>query len=659
MKDMIKKVKSYYEYHGLWKTLKAIFRKIFHIKSMSLTNKMKNFDLNIEENDDNVILKNNKNIFIFATVPYFDVGGGQRSAQLAKIYNKMGYNIFYIYAFECSEENVPFISIPVSYHKYIENVSYEEIDMYAKENDIFLFEAPTKAFNKFLALAKLKKCKIIYENIDNWETSLGSMLFDRETLKNMIREADMIVATAQKLVEQTQNYVKSYSDIKKDVYYLPNAVDDELFDPRKNYEKPDDLILDKKNILYYGSLWGEWFDWEIIKSLAKDKNTSITLIGDYSGIKNIVEEMPENVHFLGVKKQTDLPSYLSYIDFAILPFKPGAISDYVSPLKIFEYISMGKIVLTTELPDIQKYPNVYASNDIKDWNKIINNKNEIGEWDSFVSKNNWYARCTEILDLLFPENSKKTNEKIYNNLSIIVLNYNNKQVITRCIDTLLMYNKRYKYEIIIVDNQSSDGSYELLEKKYENKIKLVRNKKNGCSSGRNLGVENSTKEYVMFLDSDQWILNKYWLDNYINMILNNKNIGAIAWNAGWFNNEGRAYKVVDGFDFRYMDPNILARKDIGYLATCGFIMEKHLFEKIKGFDINYDPTCYEDTDLSLKIRNSGKEIYYSTYLGVGHLPHQTTKSGTAEHTKLINEKADYFYTKWSKENKKLLENYIK
>lgn len=656
---MIKKVKTYYEYHGLLETIKAIIRKIFHIQSVSLINQMKNFDLNSEKQGDSVILKSSRSIFIFATVPYYDVGGGQRSAQLAKIFNKMGFNIFYIYAFECSEDNVPFMSIPVSYHKNIKNVSYDEIDMYARKNDIFIFEAPTKAFNQFLALAKLKKCKVVYENIDNWETSLGSILFDRETLENMIREADMIVATAQKLVEQTENYVKKYSDEKKKVYYLPNAVDDELFDPRKNYEKPNDLILGEKNLLYYGSLWGEWFDWEIIKNLAKDKTVSITLIGDYSGIKNIVEEMPENVHFLGLKKQTDLPSYLKYVDYAILPFKPGEISDYVSPLKIFEYISMGKIILTTNLPDIQKYPNIYSSNNINKWNEIINTKIEVKEWDTFITKNNWYARCTDILDTLFTENSKKADKKIYNNLSIIVLNYNNKQVITRCIDTLLMYNSRYNYEIIIVDNQSTDGSYELLEKKYKGKIKLIKNQKNGCSSGRNLGVENSTKEYILFLDSDQWILNKYWIDNYINLILNDNNIGAVAWNAGWFNNEGRAYKVVDGFGFRYMEPNILARKDIGYLATCGFMMEKQLFEKIKGFDINYDPTCYEDTDLSLKIRNSGKEIYYSTYLGVGHLPHQTTKSGSAGHTKLINEKADYFYKKWSKENKKLLDNYIK
>lgn len=659
MKNNIKRVISYYKYHGLKETLIAIFRKIFRIKIVDLVEKMSNFDMNKNETNDKVIYKQNKNIFIFGTVPYFDVGGGQRSAQLAKIFNKMGYNVFYIYAFECSEKNIPYINIPITYHKFIENATYEEIDEYAQKDDIFIFEAPTKSFNKFLALAKFKKCKVVYENIDNWESSLGSILFDRETLKNMIRESDMIVATAEKLVEQTQKYIKDYCEENKKVYLLPNAVDDELFDARKNYEIPKDLVLGEKTLLYYGSLWGEWFDWKMIENLAKDSQIEINLIGDYSGIKNIVEKMPQNVHFLGIKKQTELPAYLKYVDFTLIPFKTGSISDYVSPLKIFEYISMGKVVLTTTLPDIQKYPNVYASNNVKDWINIIKKDNNIKDWTKFINQNNWYSRCSNIIDTLFVDDSYKLNNKIYNNLSIIILNYNNKNVITKCVDTLLEFNSRYNYEIVVVDNQSKDGSFELLEKKYKDKIKLVRNEKNGCSSGRNLGVKTASKNYILFLDSDEWILHKYWLDNYTNLLLNNNDIGAIAWNAGWFNNSGRAYKVVDGFDYRYMEPNMLARCDIGYLATCGFIMKKSLFNKIKGFDLNYDPTCYEDTDLSLKIRNVDKEIYYSTYLGVGHLPHQTTKSGTDAHTKLINEKADYFVGKWSKENKKLLDDYVK
>lgn len=255
-------------------------------------------------------------------------------------------------------------------------------------------------------------------------------------------------------------------------------------------------------------------------------------------------------------------------------------------------------------------------------------------------------------------NNQKCDAEFYNNISIIILNHNNLGIINKCIDTLIENKKKYEYEIIVVDNQSNDGSYENLKQKYKNRIKLIRNIKNGCSSGRNLGVNNSSKDYIVFLDSDQWVINNSWLDNYINIFLNKKNVGAIGWTAGWFNRNGYAYHTVDDFEYRYMPPQGLYRSDIGYLGSGGMMISKKFFNKIGGFDEKYDPTCYEDTDLSLNIRNHGKELIYCPYLGIKHLPHQTTKSGSDKHRNLIQEKGKYFVKKWKEKNKKLLK-YIK
>lgn len=663
---MFKKVIMYYKCHGFRETIRIIIKKIFKkdiLKNKQLE-KFKNFDLTYENKDNsNIILKSKKSIYIFGTVPYFDVGGGQRSSQLAKIFNKLGFAVYYIYAYECTEGNIPLMSMPLVMHQYIDNVDKKIIEERVNKDDIFIFEAPILKFKEFLNIAKNKSAKIIYENIDNWETSLGEMFFDEATLESMLQNADMITATAKKLVQQTEMYLKKYGIVNKKVYYLANAVDDDLFEPRKEYKKPEDLYTNEKTLIYYGSLWGNWFDWDIIKKVADSSAyISINLIGDYSGIRQKVEEMPNNVHFLGLKKQEELPAYLQYSDFAILPFKQGSIGDYVSPLKIFEYISMNKEVIATELPDINGYPNTYTSLESEDWiNHIMNSKNDvnISARDEFINKNNWYSRCSEMLDVLFPVNKWEKDSDVYGNISIVVLNYNNKKVIFKCVDTLLLNNERYNYQIVIVDNNSTDGSYEILKENYSDKITLVRNSKNGCSSGRNLGVENSKGKYIVFLDSDEWITNKYWLDNYIELMQENDKIGSIGWGAGWFNRKGFAYMVVDSFEHKYMPPNAICRSDIGYLATCGYIIKKDLFDKIEGFDLNYDPTCYEDTDLSLKVRNAGLEIYYSPHLGVGHLPHQTTKSGTAAHYKLIREKGEYFLSKWKKIDPNLIFKYVK
>lgn len=290
---------------------------------------------------------------------------------------------------------------------------------------------------------------------------------------------------------------------------------------------------------------------------------------------------------------------------------------------------------------ISPYKSIDRYNNIKNI-KLLSNYLNDSEYDI----------CTKILNYLFVDNRVCDNE-FFNNISIIVLNYNNKNVIRHCIDTLDKYSQKYKYEIIVVDNQSNDGSYELLKEKYKN-IKLVQNVKNGCSSGRNLGVSVSSKDFIVFLDSDQWILYDGWLDNYINIIKKNPNIGAIGWTGGWFNKKGYSHHVVDSFRYRYMMPMGLFRCDIGYIGTGGFMIKKELFNKIEGFDEYYDPTCYEDTDISLKVRNLGFDIAYCPYLGIGHLPHQTTKSGSKEHEQLIRNKGDYFVKKWQKLNPQLL-----
>lgn len=659
MSSKIQKVKEYYTENGLKETVKKVYRYTsfkLKVKNPSKSNTV----YKLSKTEKQVITtKTEKKVYIFTNIPYFDVGGGQRAAQLAKTFNNMGYQVEYYYAFNSSETVKHSMLLPVTVHKKIGKLKLGEFENKIDENSIFIFEAPMDMFLPFLKIAEKKKSKIIYENIDNWETSLGNMFFSEKALKEFLEKSTVLVGTAKLLVEQINKYLEKYKILNKQVIYLPNAVDSDLFEPRKEYEKPQDLIKGSKTLIYYGSLWGSWFNWEVIEQVATNcKDTSINLIGDYAGIIDIVKKMPKNVHFLGLKKQTELPSYLYYSDYAILPFKTDEIGKYVSPLKIFEYIAMNKPVISTPLDDILEYKNVHCSNDSKDWIKWINEGIDFNkeERNYFISENDWYSRASKIIQNL--EKSKKCDIEFYDNISIIILNYNNKNVIENCLDSILKFNDRYNVEIIVVDNQSTDGSYELLQEKYKEKIKLYRNSKNGCSSGRNLGVKNATKEYIMFLDSDQWILHKYWLEPYIEILNKDKKVGALGWAAGWFNKDGYSYHVVDSFPYKYMPPIGLYRCDIGYLGTGGMILKKELFDKIEGFDLHYDPTCYEDTDLSLKVRNEGLEIAYTTYLGVGHLPHQTTKSGSKEHNNLIKSKGDYFVSKWKKINPKLLK-YIK
>lgn len=90
------------------------------------------------------------------------------------------------------------------------------------------------------------------------------------------------------------------------------------------------------------------------------------------------------------------------------------------------------------------------------------------------------------------------------NLSIIILSYNTKTLLQRCLNSVLlsMKSSRLKAEIIVIDNNSSDGSAELLKTHYP-QVKTVFNKDNiGYGKANNLGIEMAKGEYILLLNSD-------------------------------------------------------------------------------------------------------------------------------------------------------------
>ena len=207
-----------------------------------------------------------------------------------------------------------------------------------------------------------------------------------------------------------------------------------------------------------------------------------------------------------------------------------------------------------------------------------------------------------------------------------------------------------------MDNDSTDGSYELLLEEYGSKIKVIKNEKNGCSCGRNLGVQHATNEMLLFLDSDQWITGEHYLDAAFEIMEHNSGIGAVGWAAGWLGKDVLNGIITDSFPNRGIKGAwVMYRTDIAYLGSGGLLTRKSLFHKIGGFDEFYDPTCFEDTDFSLAVRDAGYELAYCPYMAIMHLPHQTTQSGSKAHLKLMERNGNYFLNKWKNQNPKLLE----
>ena len=100
-------------------------------------------------------------------------------------------------------------------------------------------------------------------------------------------------------------------------------------------------------------------------------------------------------------------------------------------------------------------------------------------------------------------------------ISVIVPVYNTEKYLERCLESIISQSLK-EIEIIIINDGSTDKSLELI-KKFEitdKRLKIINKKNEGPSIARNIGIENSKGEYIIQIDSDDWIEQDYLKDIY-------------------------------------------------------------------------------------------------------------------------------------------------
>lgn len=127
--------------------------------------------------------------------------------------------------------------------------------------------------------------------------------------------------------------------------------------------------------------------------------------------------------------------------------------------------------------------------------------------------------------------------------SIIITCFNRQKFISRCIRSALHQNgvERDSYEVLVVDDKSSDKSRDIISQ-FDNIIKVIYNKKNiGLSKSRNLGIKKSRGEYLLMLDSDDYI-SEYYLKFMGSFLDFNKSWSSVASDYTKVNTKGKFIK---------------------------------------------------------------------------------------------------------------------
>ncbi len=254
--------------------------------------------------------------------------------------------------------------------------------------------------------------KMIYEYIDH----LSPELAGTKTLpQNIIDKYEYVMKNKEIYVVVTADLLKEDVIKKrgtKNLVFSSNGVDYKFFkniDSSYPFEPEFASILkdNKKIVMYYGAL-AKWFDYDLLKEIAKTNKYNIVLFGikyDESYDENIHAE--KNIYFLGSKDYHILKNYAKKADILIIPFKINDITKSTSPVKIFEYMALQKPIVTTDLNECRQYKSVLIGKNTKDFLKkledaeqLIKDKEYLKLLDKEAKDNDWKSKAQAIIDLI-------------------------------------------------------------------------------------------------------------------------------------------------------------------------------------------------------------------------------------------------------------------
>ncbi|VYU41755.1 Chondroitin synthase [Clostridium tertium] len=233
--------------------------------------------------------------------------------------------------------------------------------------------------------------------------------------------------------------------------------------------------------------------------------------------------------------------------------------------------------------------------------------------------------------------------------SIIILTYNNFDYNKICIESIKKYTNN-NYEIIVVDNHSTDGTVEWL--KTQNDIRVIYNKENlGFPKGCNQGISIATGEEILLLNNDTIVTPK-WLENLKECLYSSESIGAV----GSVTNSCPNYQTIST-DYASVEEMIQfaekynecePKKWEERLRLIGYCMliKKDVIDKIGLLDERFTPGNFEDDDYSFRIRNAGYKLMLCKNSFIHHFGSASFEKISKEYSELLINNRKKFLEKW-------------
>lgn len=240
-------------------------------------------------------------------------------------------------------------------------------------------------------------------------------------------------------------------------------------------------------------------------------------------------------------------------------------------------------------------------------------------------------------------------------LSITIINRNTKDLLLACLNSIL--GRASEYEVIVVDNASTDASAEHVRTQFPDVI-VFENKENvGYARACMRGLRESKGTYVLFLNSDT-IVPPEALDRLISFLDANPRVAACAPRLANDNGMPQPFSYGNDPTIRYLLARALAHiglhaplhdwntaeiQTVDWVSGACLITRRTAMDQIAGFDERIF-MYFEDNDLCLRLRRAGWQVVYNPQITIIHVGGASLSSPTVRR-KYYYESLLYFYSK--------------
>jgi len=250
-------------------------------------------------------------------------------------------------------------------------------------------------------------------------------------------------------------------------------------------------------------------------------------------------------------------------------------------------------------------------------------------------------------------------------VSVVIVNWNTEELLYKCIKSVKDKTSGLRYEIIVIDNNSADGSALMMKREFPD-CKLIESKENlGFGKGNNRAAKEASGKYIFYLNPDTELITNALLGMF-SFLESNKDFGAVGCKLILPNGPieypcastyptllnnfcqlfllNRIFPKSRFFSSRLLDYwNHKDSREIDCLSGACMMVRKDLNNRLNGFDENIFMYA-EDTDLCYRIKKEGDKIFYlSTEVIMHHEGAGTKKGKSRNFPSLLKAESNYYF----------------